>query len=44
MGTDEHIAMGTIRFSVGRETTVDEVDRAAEMVIKVVCEMRETTV
>ncbi len=41
MGTDERIAMGTIRFSVGRETTADEVDRAAERVIGVVREMRE---
>jgi cysteine desulfurase NifS len=35
-GLPEYIAMGTVRFSVGRETTEDEIDRAAERIIEVV--------
>jgi len=35
MAIPEHVAMGAIRFSVGRETTTDEIDRAAEQVITV---------
>ena len=40
MGTPEHVAMGTIRLSVGRETTADEVDRAAGHINEVVRRMR----
>jgi cysteine desulfurase len=35
-----HIAMGTIRFSVGRATTPDEIDRAADQVTGVVTRLR----
>ncbi|MFH1145186.1 MAG: selenide, water dikinase SelD [Candidatus Eisenbacteria bacterium] len=35
MGIPEEIAMGTIRLSVGRETTPEEIDRAAEELIAV---------
>ncbi len=40
MGTPEHVAMGTIRLSVGRETTPDDADRAAGYINGVVREMR----
>jgi len=43
MGVPEHAAMGTIRFSVGRETKIEEIDRAAEEIISVVTRMRGTT-
>ncbi|HKL37779.1 MAG TPA: selenide, water dikinase SelD, partial [Bacteroidales bacterium] len=31
---DEHYAMGTLRFSTGRKTTREEIDRAAQTIIK----------
>jgi len=40
MGLPERIAMGTIRFSVGRETTPEEIDRAAGEVLAVIGRMR----
>ncbi|MCP4657848.1 MAG: selenide, water dikinase SelD [bacterium] len=40
MGLPERLAMGTIRFSVGRETTAEEVDRAAEEIAAVVRRLR----
>ena len=33
MGVEEHAAMGTVRLSVGRMTTAEEVDRAAELIL-----------
>lgn len=38
-----HEAMGTIRFSVGRETTPDEIDRAAQEIISVTAGLRSRT-
>ena len=43
MGTPEHIAMGTIRLSVGRETTTVDVDRAAGFINAAVSQMRTET-
>jgi cysteine desulfurase len=40
MGVDENTAMGTIRFSVGRMTTAEEVDRAARSVVDAVLGLR----
>jgi len=40
MGVPEAIAMGTIRFSTGRSTTVAEVEEAAERIIGVIERMR----
>ncbi len=40
MGIPEHVAMGTIRLSTGRETTADEIDRAAESIGGVVGRLR----
>lgn len=40
MGVPERVAMGTIRFSVGRDTTADEIDRAAGQIIAVIERMR----
>ena len=40
MGVEEQVAMGTLRFSTGRATTVGEVDRAAEQVLEVVARLR----
>jgi len=40
MGLAKEVAMGTIRFSVGRETTADEIDRAAEEIAKAVHRIR----
>ncbi|HDS08550.1 MAG TPA: selenide, water dikinase SelD, partial [Bacteroides sp.] len=37
---DTGFAMGTIRFSVGRYTTVDEIDRASEMIVETVHRLR----
>lgn len=36
MGLDEQWAKGTLRFSVGRMTTKDEIDRVLEVVVKAV--------
>ncbi len=36
MGVDEHAAMGTVRLSVGRMTTEDEIDRAAQLILDAV--------
>ncbi|MBW2261349.1 MAG: cysteine desulfurase [Deltaproteobacteria bacterium] len=33
MGADEHAAMGTVRLSVGRMTTQEEIDRAAHLIL-----------
>jgi len=33
MGVEEHAAMGTVRLSVGRMTTEEEIDRAAELIL-----------
>ena len=38
-----HIAMGTIRFSVGRTTTPGEIDRVADQVVGVVTRLRAST-
>ncbi len=40
MGTPERVAMGTLRFSVGRETTPAEIDTAAREVIAAVARLR----
>jgi len=40
MGVPEHTAMGTVRLSVGRETTLDEVERAAASVVAAVRQIR----
>ena len=42
MGVPERIAMGTIRLSVGRETTGEDVDRAARQIIGAVRALRGT--
>jgi selenium donor protein len=42
MGIPEHIAMGTIRLSTGRETTAEEVDQAAASIAGVVARLRGT--
>jgi cysteine desulfurase len=36
MGLDPQLARGAVRFSVGRGTTADEIDRAAAMVVRYV--------
>jgi cysteine desulfurase len=36
MAVPEEIAMGTVRFSTGRTTTTDEIDRAIEIVVSAV--------
>ncbi len=41
MGVPESVAMGTIRFSVGRETGPEEIDRAAEEILTAVNHLRE---
>lgn len=33
MGVDRELALGTVRFSTGRETTGDDIQRAAELVV-----------
>ena len=40
MGLPEEVAMGTIRFSVGRETKSEEIDSAAEEIAEVVNRIR----
>jgi len=40
MAVPIHAAMGTIRFSVGRPTTPEEIDRAADEITAVVARMR----
>jgi selenium donor protein len=40
MGIPEHVAMGTLRLSVGRETSEEEIDRAAEQIIATITRMR----
>lgn len=42
MGVPERIAMGTIRLSVGRETTPEEIDQAAQRIVDVVQRLRGT--
>jgi cysteine sulfinate desulfinase/cysteine desulfurase-like protein len=37
---DTDFAMGTIRFSVGRQTTVDEINQASEIIIGIVKRLR----
>jgi selenium donor protein len=39
MGVPTEVAMGTVRLSVGRFTTVDEVDRAGRRVLEIVAEL-----
>jgi cysteine desulfurase len=34
-------AMGTIRFSVGKMTTPDDIDRAIDLVVRAVREVRQ---
>jgi cysteine desulfurase len=34
MGIEEHVAMGTVRLSVGRMTTEEEIDRAAQLILE----------
>jgi len=41
MGVPEEYARGTLRLSVGRMTTEDEIDRAAEILAEAVAEARE---
>jgi cysteine desulfurase NifS/selenium donor protein len=43
MRVPEAIAMGTIRFSVGRATTAEEIDRAAEQIVGVVSRLGRAT-
>jgi len=40
MGVPERTAMGTIRLSVGRETTAAEIDRAAQRIVEVIRRLR----
>ncbi len=40
MGVPEHLALATLRFGLGRFTTEEEVDRAAEQVIEAVQALR----
>lgn len=42
MGLPEDVAMGTIRFSVGRETTPEEIDNAADEIAEAVNHIRGT--
>jgi cysteine desulfurase len=41
MGVSRDLALGTIRFSLGRESTSDDVDRAVEVVPTVVAKVRK---
>jgi cysteine desulfurase len=41
MGVPRELALGAIRFSLGRETTVDDVDRTAEVMPGVVAKVRQ---
>jgi cysteine desulfurase NifS/selenium donor protein len=40
MGVPERTAMGTIRLSVGRETTAEEIDRAAQLIVEAIARLR----
>jgi cysteine desulfurase len=40
MGVPDDQARGTLRFSVGRMTTAEEIDRAAEVVVQAVRRLR----
>jgi cysteine desulfurase len=40
MGIPRALAVGAIRFSLGRETTADELDRVAEVFPRVVTKVR----
>ena len=40
MGVDPMLARGAVRFSVGRDTTEDEIDRSAEFVVHYVEDRR----
>ncbi len=42
MRVPEEVAMGTLRLTVGRETTSEEIDRAAERIVSVVRRLRGT--
>ncbi len=42
MGVPTDVAVGTVRFSTGRSTTEEEVDRAAEAVARVVARLHPT--
>jgi cysteine desulfurase len=42
MGVPTDIAVGTVRFSTGRSTTAEEIDRAAEAVARVVARLHPT--
>jgi len=39
---DTDFAMGTIRFSVGRQTTVDEINQASEIIVDIVKRLRSS--
>jgi cysteine desulfurase len=41
MGVPRELALGTIRFSFGRESSIDDVDRAAEVIPGVVAKVRK---
>ena len=41
MGVPRELALGAIRFSFGRESTMDDVDRAVEVVPAVVAKVRK---
>lgn len=44
MGVEEEWAQGTLRFSIGRMTTMEKIDRAAEAVIAAVRETRSRSI
>ncbi len=41
LGLDEDVRRGSVRFSLGRFTTADEIARAAARVAEVVAELRK---
>jgi cysteine desulfurase len=41
LGTDERLARGTIRFSLGRSTSADEIDRVIAVLPAIVAGLRE---
>jgi cysteine desulfurase len=41
MGVPRELALGTIRFSLGRETTLEDINRALEVVPGVVEKVRK---
>ena len=43
MGIPEEIARGTIRFSIGAQNTLEEIDEAADYVRENVKKLRETS-